>query len=902
MNQNELAQLLSTQYDEKGLKELASLLGIIYESLPQTDEASRINSLAALILRHNRLPEMQLHLGHENYLLETAPESLVPYLERIAAEAAHLDFDPISTSQHSASRITLDHIFIPPLAVRVLNADQPPPAQAQAGVRTSEHHESALAAIQAARQTILLGPPGYGKSTLLRYICYCLAKAALEPGRKWLDKLAWRQQSPAEPGTQKRQLGGSLAAVPPIPILINLWHFASIESDPASPAALWRYIVSWLNQQGLENAGPILESMAHEGRLFFLLDGVDELPLAMRPNIWQAVANLTGGPFRGNHWIATCRPLSFVPWEAPNHVPVFMLLPTTADQIGPFVEKWYGALVETNQISAERANQLAQDLQLAMQSQLPHSLAANPMLLTALALVHSEHGSLDSKPSRLYQQLIGKLTQWIPGQQAEPGTTPPDGCLSTGMSEGSAQLLYEAAYASYSESGGEEIGIEISDWDFMQLARKHLGDMHEADRLIEITERQAHVLISKGGQWERSFTFAHPALHRYLAACYLASQPDYPYQAAQLTLAGQAWAEILSLATSILVFNKQAEEMAYQGAAMVLPSNTPLADDESGWLRTYLGARMMAAIGPDEAQRGPLGSDVLHQVREELAKLVEGGRLSPIQRAAAADVLGELGDPRPGVCTFEPEMRFIAGGAFLMGTGVEKRPLELEPFAISRYPTTNAQFDYFVADGGYSKAWRGCWTEEGWHYRIQGNWSTPRYWENGRFAYANRPVVGISWYEAVAFANWLSQKSGRVFRLPSEAEWERAARHTDGRQWPWGSQWRDGIVNSKEAGIGHPTSVGCFPAGRAACGADDMSGNVWEWCRSRWQNESGTLYSSQYRPDDGREELSGDSNIWRVRRGGAFHDDDRQVASSFRNLSNPISWGSYVGFRLAETV
>lgn len=898
MNQNELARILSTQFDEKGLKELASLLGIIYESLPKADEASRIKSLAALILRHNRLPELQLHLGQETYLLEETPESLAPYLQQIAADAVHLDFDPSPASGPSTSRITLDQIFIPPMGARVLDTDRPP-SRMQPRIRISEQSEPVLDVIQATRRAILLGAPGYGKSSVLRYLCFCLAKAALEPNQQWLEKLAWHQTSTAAPGHLTRQLSGPL---PPIPVLLNLWHFAGTDFEPKSPTALWRYFIGQLHQRGMEAAVPVLERFAHEGRLFFLLDGVDELPLAMRAHIWQAVAHLSGGTFSRNRWLATCRPLSFVPWEAPNHVPAFMLLPTADGQIDPFVKQWYGALVESKQISESRANQMTRDLQLALQKELPRSLITNPMMLTALAQIHSQEGSLDDQPSRLYHQLIDQLTQWISCQQAEPGMIPAAGCLPSDIVESSAQLLYEVAYASYSEGGDESVTVEISDWDFLQMARKHLDSTRDADQLLEITERQAHVLISKGGQWERSFAFAHPSLHSYLAACYLTSQADYPSLAAQLAVAGQAWAEILRLATSILVFNKRDAEMASRGAAVVLPSSTPDEDDEAGWLRTYLGASMLAAISPDDTRGEPLISDVVTQARDELAKLVSGGRLSPVQRAAASDVLAELGDPRPGVCTFEPEMCFVAGGTFLMGTGIEKQPMKLAPFAIARYPTTNAQFSYFVADGGYSEAWRSCWTEEGWQYLIQGNWTSPRYWENGRVTFANRPVVGISWYEAAAYANWLGQKSGRDFRLPSEAEWERAARHTDGRQWPWGNQWRDGIVNSKEAGIGRPTGVGCFPASRAECGADDMSGNVWEWCSSRWQDESGTLYPSVYQLDDGREDLSGDSNVWRVRRGGAFHDDDRQVTSSFRNLSNPLSWGSYVGFRLAETL
>ena len=94
-----------------------------------------------------------------------------------------------------------------------------------------------------------------------------------------------------------------------------------------------------------------------------------------------------------------------------------------------------------------------------------------------------------------------------------------------------------------------------------------------------------------------------------------------------------------------------------------------------------------------------------------------------------------------------------------------------------------------------------------------------------------------SWYEAAAYCAWLSEKSGRTYRLPTEEEWERVARNTDGREWAWGDKWEDGIINSDQAGIGRTTAVGAFPRGTAECGAQDMCGNVWEWTRSYYDND-----------------------------------------------------------------
>ncbi|MCP4422889.1 MAG: formylglycine-generating enzyme family protein, partial [Chloroflexi bacterium] len=169
----------------------------------------------------------------------------------------------------------------------------------------------------------------------------------------------------------------------------------------------------------------------------------------------------------------------------------------------------------------------------------------------------------------------------------------------------------------------------------------------------------------------------------------------------------------------------------------------------------------------------------------------------------------------------------------------------------------------------------------------------PRYWNDARFATPNKPVVGISWYEALAYCNWLSAKTGRPYRLPTEAEWERTARHTDGREYPWGNEWQDGIVNSEEAEVGKTTAVGSFPDSTAACGAQDMSGNVWEWCQTRYVSQE------PYRGDDGREDLSGGGG--RVLRGGSWYEDKGPSRCAARNRLDPWGRGIILGFRCCAT-
>ncbi len=112
-----------------------------------------------------------------------------------------------------------------------------------------------------------------------------------------------------------------------------------------------------------------------------------------------------------------------------------------------------------------------------------------------------------------------------------------------------------------------------------------------------------------------------------------------------------------------------------------------------------------------------------------------------------------------------------------------------EAYAIGKYPVTVGQYGRFVEDGGYTEKWRNCWTNAGWRQREKEKWTAPRYWDDPQWTVPNHPVVGVSWYEAVAYCNWLKATTGRSFRLPDEAMWEKAARGTDGRIYPWGNKW-----------------------------------------------------------------------------------------------------------------
>lgn len=163
---------------------------------------------------------------------------------------------------------------------------------------------------------------------------------------------------------------------------------------------------------------------------------------------------------------------------------------------------------------------------------------------------------------------------------------------------------------------------------------------------------------------------------------------------------------------------------------------------------------------------------------------------------------------------------------------------------------------------------------------------TPDDWEDGQPPKdkLNHPVVDVSWYEACEYCEWMSQMTGKFIRLPSEAEWEKAARgDQDKRFYPWGDAFDPVRCNSRELGLNDTTPVGIFPAGASPYGCLDMAGNVWEWTRSLWGKDlRDPTFKYPYKPDDGRENLDAPENILRMLRGGAFWHSHRDVRCAYR--------------------
>jgi formylglycine-generating enzyme required for sulfatase activity len=209
-----------------------------------------------------------------------------------------------------------------------------------------------------------------------------------------------------------------------------------------------------------------------------------------------------------------------------------------------------------------------------------------------------------------------------------------------------------------------------------------------------------------------------------------------------------------------------------------------------------------------------------------------------------------------------------------MGEGDETHSIDLAAFYIATYPLTNALYQLFVDAVGYIP---------------------PSGWREGRYPelLADHPVVNVSWHDALAYCRWLTAETGQVYRLPTEAEWEKAARGTDARPYPWGYEFDKARCNTGEGGIGYTTPVHAYPGGASPYGVMDLVGNVWEWCSS--------LFSDYpYAVGDGREDLSADG--WRVLRGGSWLDLEWGARAARRLSALPDSVSHNTGFRMVREV
>ena len=498
------------------------------------------------------------------------------------------------------------------------------------------------------------------------------------------------------------------------------------------------------------------------------------------------------------------------------------------------------------------------------------------------------------------------------------------------------RLAYEA-HANQPEDAAARTA-DIAEDDLVNGLLK-LSDNPDAKpgQLVIYLRDRAGLLLARG---KGVFTFPHRTFQEYMAACYLTGHPEYPDFLAELARQRpNRWREVLLLAGAKTA-NNQANSV-WDLADALLPEPLSVGGLKSAlqtevWGAQLAGQMLAETVKPDDplSQRNQRRKE---RVQQGLQLCLQTAQLPAAERAVAGQSLAVLGDPRPAVMQVD-RMRFclVPPGPFRMGDDRydDAKPHLNEyldyPYWLGQAPVTNAQFIAFAEAGGYAQErywheakkagrWRDCEMRD-WDGVVR---QQPRNYGQP-FNLLNQPVVGIIWYEALAFCRWLTEAwqdrlpAGYSVALPSEAEWEKGARGgvqilaeplillpgdwqtavvvqdnpMPQRRFPWGETVDLALANTKESTINAPSTPGCFPSGRSPCGCQDMSGNVWEWTRSLW----GAEYP--YVPQDGREDLTAGDNTGRVLRGGSYYNDASACGCGRRRRLAPSSWSDFYGFRV----
>ncbi|MCP4428153.1 MAG: SUMF1/EgtB/PvdO family nonheme iron enzyme, partial [Chloroflexi bacterium] len=810
-------------------------------------------------------------VGGDQHVYQLAPQTAPTrfpahweshYLQTLLTQCDRLDMTPLSASEATSETLSIAAVFTTIYLQNATRAEDetivaalsPLPKQEQLGKErgaregkseTKRYPISASEAIAAMPRLVILGQPGGGKSTLVNYMAAQLARRRLGEGDMtlphWPDEFS------------------------PIPVRIVLRRFAEwLATEKRSGAAgdVWDYLGNLLDRWGCgDSAEGLRYTLINSGGIIFF-DGLDEIrDAAARQTIIKGAVTDFAKTEKQCQVIVTSRPYAYsakAKWRLPeSRFPVVRLAPFAEAQIEAFNEAWYVRVMGPRR--GWDAGQCRQRAALLTQTvlALPHlrHLAASPLLLTLMAQVHGQGGTLPNNRADLYRQTVEMLlSRWENrivldarlGEDVQPEDVLWLGVTTTHLRDVLAQIAYnvherqgEQARTSEEDDGQ---AAEISRAELKLALVERFDSGGKAEQIIAYIQNRAGLLLAQG---ETVYTFPHRTFQEYLAAQYLLGKSDGQAQlCAKLKARPDWWREVFLLSA---------------GSSMTVPKNVqdlvnsllPSEPGRKGWpltpeLATWVSIAAQALLETDfhyhvQQEERPGGfTAVYDRVQSWLQALMTADHLLPATvRAEAGQWLARLGDERPGVGVVKkdgvliPDIRWggkVPPGRYEIGDGSgnyddEKvREVEIKKaYQLARYPITNAQFQCFIdaPDRDKPEWWRGLPEDE-------------RKFSEPKLSHVNHPRETVSWYQAIAFCRWLNDKLEEEIALPHEYEWEAAARWMgdgiNGRFYPWEGEFDANKANTDEGGIGQTTAVGLYPSGKnTALGLYDLSGNVWEW-------------------------------------------------------------------------
>lgn len=824
---------------------------------------------------------------------QSEEEALKSYLELVSERYNTISFlfvEPATPRHRLKTQADLAMVFVP---LQVQDPERDEPLRRGKGrrdelllARSGEEGKQTLMTIDQVLNRypvfLLRGIPGSGKTTLLRYLALTFARGRAQAECGWTGE-------------------------PLLPILIPLRNFGRFWQDHRTeytsplPLALLRFIEDHFQEHGLTLPPNFFKERLQKGHCLVLFDGLDEVAdRSLRAEVAQVVSKFIDLYSKnGNHFGLASRPRGYD--EVARFLPrpvvcvVESMLPETRDRLvsnllAQFEDRPARLRQETQKLLHEIRSKKQVD-----------ELSGNPLFCTTLVLVYKYQGAaLPEKRVDVYQKLINlMLGFWDIHRWRSSDTTD---VLDLALLTGTGRLF-----------NNEDKAVE-----FKERALRHLADWMQENKLAEVAKTvtidrlttyfQEHdkardaaeaqtwatgfldVAHQRSGLFievdPETYAFSHQNFREYLAAAALIGRRDDQLIATILAHADDSWwEEVILLAT------------AYYG---------PFEDRRQYMLEQLIQHDHLILAAKCALDAGDRLPHRMHQqVKRELyARMIDEKR-SPQERYDAGLHLDALGWLPPDLNDW---VRCPACA--------DNR----HDLYVQKYPVTNQQFALFIKAEGYDNpAWWGGENGEAWQWRLPGGYrgsepvSEPALWQSDDFGKARRgfPVVGVSWYEAMAYAAWLTdllrrvraqdetvtaeerqlveplrEAGGQIITLPTETEWVRLAGGDAADRYPWDKPGQPvttdkaGITrraNVEEGGIGKTAPVAMYPQGASHPFAlMDMAGNVLEWTNSWWD-----------------EKQQG-----QVLKGGSWVLDKTEARCAFRLRDHPGSGNYYFGFRL----
>ena len=719
--------------------------------------------------------------------------STAKYLAWLRDRTQTIDLHQLKVGPEDAPRPAIDLLYIQ-LKTAASAMKDPKLAAGQEALAAGEAMERAqprpLEEVLQNRRLVIEGKPGGGKTTFVRWIAWMLCR-----------------------------LSGPPAGFPVrgFPLLIRIsqldQHIArTLESrrpgDPAQPVDA-RWIGHFLASQGWGLDEEFFRQKLAEEETVLLLDGLDEAASQTRREKIVQMFQLAAAQYRCR-MVVTTRPGAHEGRTTLAGFAKASIDDLDDKGIEGFLRQWCLWLKRGEEAAAL---EYYAELRPAIAVPSIHILARNPLMLTALAVLHLRRHRLPEQRAQLYEQIM----DWLADQAVErrPELWRKDDLLGR---------FGRLALAMQEWKGGQKLQIGID--TAAALLTPPDQSIRPTQAFLEQAQIDSGIVTLRGAE----IAFWHRSFQEYLAARTLAGLPD---------------AKLGARAIEFLYSPEGREVLPLLAGHMAGPAKERLDDlfdiltrdavaqktlDRQAHAAGVLG-NMLSDLTPRYDLTGPARTQFA-QLRQTVMAIFEKGRTGNIglkTRVAAAEALDQASQSRLRAPRHPDYWVEIPGGKFTIGDpgafqSLPVRSVSLPAFRIGRFPVTVWEYGAYLDDTGAD---------------------APRDWEE-QARHPGRPVISVTWHDAQRYCEWAGAKWAIKCALATEQQWELAARGPEGRIYPWGDQDPDERRVNFNNLVGEPTPVGMFPEGNTPDGISDLAGNVWEWTRSAFNKNTKVVRGASF--------------------------------------------------------